>query len=1601
MSHKTKNSGVTIGLKSNRSNVPTDDTTKQDDLSVISVPERNKSKAPTVRYITEDLIKRLSHEDRLEIITSLNLNLGKESGRFKYIENLEPLKRLQVLNLCGNSIEKIEKLDKLTNLKELNLSDNCLTKIENLESLLGLQVLKLAGNQIQHIPMWLTKKLKALQVFGIERNQIQSIDEICKLQPLSNLVHLSVVGNPFSKIPHYRLLIVFRLRTLQMLDNGEVSLQERCEAKERFEQEELERLCNQLEKLESEKTQLVSENDQYFKNEQKLDNHLRLLEEEKQSFAQQLQEKEQELEMAIQLLQKKTNELIRTNKKQFGLEQELAFYKLDHKFDTLSRPYIDDTAESMSAEESSAESPYIGKAMYRTNRIAKEEFINAVPLQLQVRQSDSWVKDVKHIGSQLATMDKNYAEQFSQVLETEKFTELSVELEKKQNLIREAEVRLKQLQLEIEKQERYLITEPQGENSIVASGSQSEKSPKFTLEVNQASKMNQSTLRNETKLKRKQTDMVDLNYENLKDKLIQKFASMKQEIERIGSLNSADGHMVHNEELEEELESIIHNIDSHIHGIHKTADVQSLEMKELLKNNAELGRESNRLMQECEQIQKKSNAENDRLKQELADYKKSLLEQRDINESLQKHLRTNQMNVPLEYFEKIKMENEELNKTVAALEAQMEEERMHFDKKQHSNKRQINGMKKEILIGRQMDNENQSLCRQLGELQNANIHLQDQLYAAQQQLQHQKQKMVSPEALRKRLEEVARTIGTPKQGVRSVRENGNDAVQERHLQSNTLVEEAIGVLEEEISQKLEAKSTDLEKAQQAIKRMASKLQQMEDKTTQVRMQERSKAEQVIEAMARKARIEKDNLLAEINRLEDAMLQRDREQKGQHLKPSDAEISNTAAASKSITESATATTRSSTESGTYTSSSTTSSSASSQWSVRKQDLYNAMNMEEKALFDELQKQIEELRSLLAAKDKESVSMVHTAQQTFNKLNDMIDQRYTYDGILTESYNGSTGYSSSSMASESKYYDDPQLKETVEELRKAHSEMESLKDRLIVQDHKKSPPHALHEDERSLIYAILDEQQTEIDHLSQAITRDARNKGSAILGRSGATVPATVDNRQPLQPIARYGQEYSGADILSESNSFHDKSRLREPNFLKDDKTKTREFVSEYEKVQTPLHGGFPHDGAAFLHQPSRSMHYQPQRSFPRYSADAIAANNQNLAVDSNLPPNLTYRLGEPLPGLASYTGNHIESLRTMELPVMKQTIPTQGVTYSTGPAVPMPLATTADSGLNQNFRFPIDPNVAKDQPLMNTLLTQTNNIVDLPQTADQNAGRNDACHLYCNISKHHDLEDYVSKLQQKIGYLNGQLNNTTAEVIRNGTRHVPLKDASKMTQSWVHRLLSELKKRRIELEGLDLAIEREKFNLEGMKQFEVSLLSKHETISKELEALNQRKKDRSYLQTIGPLYDPENSEFNFDTTYYWSKKHYIIDELICTEETLVNRKRQLAETEQDLTELNKALINTQSELNSVEIECLASAESLKEMEQSAHDKTILLLDIEFKISETQEELENLEQSKKQSQKMLDDMENVIRVKDEEFQILRLQIEQAAKRLLFID
>uniref|UniRef100_A0A8C2AA00 Centriolin n=1 Tax=Cyprinus carpio TaxID=7962 RepID=A0A8C2AA00_CYPCA len=316
------------------------------------------------RYITEDLIRRLTKCENLVLLRSLDLSMPTGSDKqFRYIENLDKCERLHVLNLSNNRIERIEKLEKLCQLRELHLSSNRIRKIEGLEHMTNLQVLNLAFNSIEHLPVWMAKKLRSLHTINLQRNKIFSLHEITKLKPLKNLTSLTLAENPISSLPHYHLFLIFHLRSLEMLDEQPISAQEREQAHQRFHMEEVERLEQELEVRAEEIAQLLRERTtalEELERRETLNQNLRQQHQEQQRSREELR---RELDTKSELLKQKTVELTRACQKHYELEQELAFHKIDAKFEPL--PFYPDT--EVEVKNISSESPYIGKSRQKRN----------------------------------------------------------------------------------------------------------------------------------------------------------------------------------------------------------------------------------------------------------------------------------------------------------------------------------------------------------------------------------------------------------------------------------------------------------------------------------------------------------------------------------------------------------------------------------------------------------------------------------------------------------------------------------------------------------------------------------------------------------------------------------------------------------------------------------------------------------------------------------------------------------------------------------------------------------------------------------------------------------------------------------------------------------------------------------------------------------------------------------------------------------------------------------------------------------------------------------------------------------------------------------
>ncbi|XP_039722662.1 centriolin isoform X2 [Pteropus medius] len=742
-----------------------------------------------VRYITEALIKKLTKQDNLALVKSLNLSLSKDGGKkFRYIENLEKCVKLEVLNLSYNLIGKIEKLDKLLKLRELNLSYNKICKIEGIENMCNLQKLNLAGNEIEHIPAWLGKKLKSLRVLILKGNKISSLQDVSKLKPLQDLTSLILLENPIVTLPHYFQFTIFHLRSLESLEGQPVTTQTRHEAFERFSLEEVQRLERDLEKKIMETEELKSKQTKFLeeiKNQDKLNKSLK---EEAMLQKQSCEELENNLNTKNELLKQKTLELTRACQKQYELEQELAFYKIDAKFEPLN--YY--PSEYVDIDKTPDESPYIGKSRYKRNMFTRESYINkAQPIEIKKMEPDE--------GEQLRNEHMNLRVH----------TPLDVQLEDKEKKISAAQTRLSELHDEIEKAEQQILraTEEfkQLEEAIqLKKISEAEKDLLFKQlsdRIQLLNKLRQEALDLEMQMekqkqeiaekqkeikdlqtaidsldskdpkhchmkaqkrgKEQQLDIMNKQYIQLESRLDEILSRIAQETEEIKDLEQqlTEGQIAANEALKKDLEGVISGLQEYLGTVKGQATQAQNECRKLQDEKETLLQRLTEVEQERDQLEIVAiDAEN--MRKELAELESALQEQHEVNISLQ------QTQGDLSAYEaeleaQLKIRDAEANQLKEDLEkltrlSQLEQ--LALQAELEKEKQALKNAFGKAQLSEERNQENNELRMQLKQLQDDNNLLKQQLKDFQSHLNHVVDGLIRPEEVAARVDELRRKL---------------------------------------------------------------------------------------------------------------------------------------------------------------------------------------------------------------------------------------------------------------------------------------------------------------------------------------------------------------------------------------------------------------------------------------------------------------------------------------------------------------------------------------------------------------------------------------------------------------------------------------------------------------------------------------------------------------------------------------------------------------------------------------------------------------------------------------------------------------------------
>lgn len=753
--------------------------------------EEENGVSPGVRYITEPLIKSLSKQENLAYISSLNLSSPKDGDKkFKYIENLEKCSKLERLNLSNNQIEKIEKLDKLLKLRELNLSYNKISKIEGMEHLHNLQKMNLAGNEIEHIPVWVGKKLRSLRILNLKQNKVSSLHEIAKLKPLQDLTSLFLAGNPVASLPHYRLYIIFHLRALENLDGQPVTNHDRQEALKRFDLEEIEKLERELENAIKEMENLKLNQSKVLEQLHHQDEVNKSLKEKTLQQKQSCEDLQRDVDTKNELLKQKTMELTRACQKQYELEQELAFYKIDAKFEPLS--YF--PSEDVELEDVPGESPYIGKARYKRNMFIREGYIASKAQQVETgkmqpdendfckksqlnpqfqtvdEQLESKEKKIHSAQRRLEELQNAIGKAEQQVLEvTGELQQLEGALAQKKVLQANREDLEQQLSKKIQTlhqlQEGALALEKQMEKQKREIGKKQKELEdlKSSLASVNSKEPRHAHMRAQKASKEQQIEVMNKQYKQLESRLDEMLSRIAKETEEIKDLEQqlTDGQIATNEALKRDLESIIIGLQEYLESVKHQAKQANDECKELQKDKESLLQRLADLEDERNSLKiVVMDAEN--MRKEIAMLEGALQEQREINESLregqgdvsayeaeleaQLRERDTEANQQKEELERLKQLSQ---MELSALQAELEKERQALE----------NALTK-AQLAEEKEQENYKLLSQFKQLQGDNNLLKQQLKDLQNQLSHAVGNLIHPEEVLARINELKQKLRT-------------------------------------------------------------------------------------------------------------------------------------------------------------------------------------------------------------------------------------------------------------------------------------------------------------------------------------------------------------------------------------------------------------------------------------------------------------------------------------------------------------------------------------------------------------------------------------------------------------------------------------------------------------------------------------------------------------------------------------------------------------------------------------------------------------------------------------------------------------------------
>uniref|UniRef100_A0AC34RM07 U2 small nuclear ribonucleoprotein A n=1 Tax=Panagrolaimus sp. JU765 TaxID=591449 RepID=A0AC34RM07_9BILA len=116
----------------------------------------------------------------------------------------------------------------------IDLTENNIRRLENFPKLVRLECLLLHNNRIQQIQKNIGEQLPNLKTLALTNNNLQELGDIDALATCQKLEYLTLQGNPLTHKQHYRPYIIYKLKSVRVLDYKRIKLVERQAADKLF-----------------------------------------------------------------------------------------------------------------------------------------------------------------------------------------------------------------------------------------------------------------------------------------------------------------------------------------------------------------------------------------------------------------------------------------------------------------------------------------------------------------------------------------------------------------------------------------------------------------------------------------------------------------------------------------------------------------------------------------------------------------------------------------------------------------------------------------------------------------------------------------------------------------------------------------------------------------------------------------------------------------------------------------------------------------------------------------------------------------------------------------------------------------------------------------------------------------------------------------------------------------------------------------------------------------------------------------------------------------------------------------------------------------------